>query len=143
MPFIYSYQKHTDEIRTVEAILPNGVDGEPLGVELATIDNATYICVKDGAALPAQPSEITLEPVELTPELKKAISQASPHVRLINERVVERIRARYSENDELKMARIAWSENKTPEEEQELLDYDSFVELARSWGRDQKAALGL
>lgn len=138
MTSIYNYQKHITDLRTIEMALPD--DG---ATELATIDGITYVSVQESADLPDQPSELTITETLLTDELKQEISKRSPHVRLINERVVERIRERYTENDELKFARLAWSDVKTAEDQAELDAYDAHVESARLWGRDQKALLGL
>ena len=131
---IYAYKKYVDEIRTVGMLLPeNGMERQ--GQELATIDGITYVFVPDAAILPPQPPEITVAPVTLTDVLREQIKAASPHVWLINERVVEMIRQRYSVDDEIKMLRIAPSDETTA--------YNAYVEECRAWGRDQKAALGL
>jgi len=49
--------------------------------------------------------------------------------------VVEQIRARYSVDDEIKLLRIAPSE--------ETSAWNAYVEDCRAWGRAKKAALGL
>ena len=105
--------------------------------ELATVDGITYVAVPDGVKLPEQPAEIaeSVMPVTLTPVLRAEICAASPHVRLINTRVGERIAGRYSLNDEIKLLRTA------PSAEFEV--YNAWVEECRAWGRAQKAALGL
>lgn len=132
---IYSYQKHIDELRTVEIRLPMGVQNERIGTELATIDGITYVHLPDDHTLPEQPPEINPQPVTLTTELRDAIKAASPHVRLINSRIVDMIRLKYSADDEIKMLRLAPSE--------ESAAYNSYVEQCRSWGRDRKAEIGL
>lgn len=131
---IYSYQKHIDALRTVEIVLP--VDGmQRLGTELATINDTTYVHLPDSAILPEQPIEIDVAPVALTPELTDAIKAASPHVRLINSRIVDLIRLRYSIEDEIKMLRLAPSD--------ESADYNAYAEECRAWGRGEKAEIGL
>lgn len=131
---IYSYRKHIDEIRTVEMELPVvGMDRQ--GQELATIDGITYVFVPDTTTLPPQPPEITVAAATLTDAQRDSIKASSPHIRLINDRVVEMIRQRYSVDDEIKMLRIAPSDETTA--------YNAYVEECRAWGRDQKAALGL
>ncbi len=110
-----------------------------LGTELATLsDGLTYVSLPDGAVLPmAQPGEIaqSIAPVNLSDALRAELKLASPHVRLINERVRQKIGARYSIPDELKMLRLAPSP--------ESAAYNAFVEECREWGRVEKAALGL
>ena len=131
---IYGYQKHIDSLRTVEIALP--VDGMArLGTELATVDGRTYVYLPDTAALPVQPPEITVEGAILTPELLDAIKSASPHVLLINARVVEQIRQRYSLDDEIKMLRIAPSDESSA--------YVAYVEECVAWGQAEKAKIGL
>ncbi len=102
------------------------------------MDGVTYAHLPDGAALPAnQPEEIaaSIKTVTLTPDLRAAICDASPHVRLIRQRVAERIAEQYSLTDEIKLLRTA------PSAEFEI--YNTYVEDCRAWGRDQKAAIGL
>lgn len=131
---IYAYQKHIDSLRTVEIALP--VDGmDRLGTELATMDGTTYVYVPDTVTLPAQPPEITVESVTLTPELLESIKAASPHVRLINARVVEKIRQKYSIDDELKMLRDTT--------DVEAPACTAYIKKCRAWGKAEKAKIGL
>jgi hypothetical protein len=134
---IYSYQKCIDSLRTVEMALP--VDGtQRLGTELATVDGVTYVYVPDTATLAAQSADIAPKAVEMTPELEKAIKAESPHVRLINARLVEKIRARYSIDDELMMLRLIAVGRPSPESD----EYDAHVEACLAWGQEEKARLG-
>lgn len=149
MTSIYSYQKYIDEHRTVELVLPSD-DGEPVGVELATIEGTTYVSVPSGLVLPEQPSEIaaSVQQVALGDELKSEIRKVSTHAQLIDARVVERIRSKYTENDELKFARLGWmlAAGKIDESEVDLDELEAFnahVEAARNWGRTERAKLGL
>lgn len=136
MTYIVSYQKHFDALTSKTIALPENPETHGyIGTELATIDGTTYVALPDGAVLPEQPEEITIQPVSMTPELKIAISDASPHVRLIRERVTAKIAGRYSVTDEIKLIRTA------PSAEFEV--YNEYVEECRAWGREQKAALGL
>ena len=140
MTRIISYQKATDEFTTYTLQGPaNDPDNHnaPSLTELATIDGVTYVAVPDGIDLPEQAQEIasSIEEVELTPGLREEIAALSTHVALIRERVVSRIRAQYSVDDELKLLRTA------PSAEFEV--YNAFVEDCRTWGREQKALLGL
>lgn len=135
MTSIVSYQKYIDSDRTVEIALPEGENNQRVGTELATVDGVTYVSLPDGAVLPAQPEEITVTPVTLTPELKASISDASPHVRLIRQLVSEKIAERYTTGDEIKLLRTAPSA--------EFEAYNAYAEDCRAWGREQKAAIGL
>lgn len=133
MHTIIAYRKLVTTMITRELHLPDGA------TELATLKSGnTYVCLPDGATLPPdQPAEIaaSIQPVTPDVELIDEIKAASPHVRLINQRVQERIRARYSAEDEIKCLRLAPSPETTA--------WNDHVETCRSWGREQKAALGL
>lgn len=136
MTYIVSYQKFINSERTVEIVLPEDAETrQRIGSELATIDSTTYVSLPDGATLPAQPEEITVTPVELTPALKLAIKDACPFVRMILSMVAEKIAQRYSQSDEIKLLRTAPSA--------EFEAYNEYAESCREWGREQKALLGL
>ena len=152
MPSIISYQKHIDSIRTVEIRLPEDATLlQRIGTELATIDGITYVSLPDGVTLPAnQPEEIaaSIQTVTLTPALREAIKAASPHCQLIAQRMVEKIRALYSIDDEMYFARIGVGAangmyTPTQDEMQAMTVFGEFVESIRQWGRDERARLGL
>lgn len=152
MPSIVSYQKHIDSIRTVEIRLPEDATLlQRIGTELATIDGITYVSLPDGASLPAnQPEEIaaSIQTVTLTPALREAIKAASPHCQLIAQRMVEKIRALYSIDDEMYFARIGVGAangmyTPTQDEMQAMTVFGEFVESIRQWGREERARLGL
>ncbi len=120
--------------------LPEGDDHHQIGVELATLPGGvTYMCLPDGVTLPIdQPEEIAasiINPAILAPELVAELKMASPHIRLINQRVADAIAERYTTADEIKLLRTAPST--------EFNTYNAFVEDCRAWGRVEKAKLGL
>ena len=137
MTKIYKYQKVQDAYTTHCLVEPdyNLLETEDRITELCIIDGVTYVSVPDSIILPAQPEQITVEEVELTDELKESIKSESPHVQLINERVVAKIREVYSLNDEIKMIRLSPSA--------ESAAYNEYVESCRDWGRVAKANLGV
>jgi len=122
-----------------------------IGTELATLaDGLTYVSMPASATLPVQPKEIakSVKAVTLTAAQVAEIKSLSPHVKLINDRVCEKIRTQYSLDDELKLARISigsLQKTYTPSaaELQAVTDYQVAVESARAWGRAEKAKLGL
>lgn len=142
MPSLIIYKKHIDTLRTVSLLAPfDAADPmrQPLQ-ELCTLaDGRTVACLMDGYTLPTQPSEIAASVTPLTapvdPALLAEIKAASPHVRLINTWVQERIARRYSTSDEIKLLRLGASP--------ELDAYNAYVEDCRAWGRAEKAKLGL
>lgn len=147
---IVSYQKVSMPYTVISATLPDssGADDAQHCTELCTIDGITYLAVPDGVTLPEQPPEITLEPVTLTPELREKIKAASVHAQFIAERMVQKIRARYSIDDEMFFARIGVgaATGMYAPSDSELADmqaFGEFVESVRQWGRAERAKLGL
>ncbi len=141
MPSLHAYRKLITSLNTFEIRLPESAPGQRQGQEIATLaDGRTIVCLDDGATLPAeQPAQIAASiealPNPLPAELRAQIMDASPHARLINQRVVEKIRAEYSVDDEIKMLRIAPSAETTA--------WKDHVEACRAWGRAERAKLGL
>ena len=94
----------------------------------------------DGFALPSDQPEAIAASVEtlaspLPTDLRDAIREASPSVRLINRRVQAAIAERYSMADEIKLLRTAPSP--------EMTTYNAYAEECRAWGRAEKAKLGV
>ncbi len=147
MAKLYRYRKVIDRYTTHSLVEPDYQllerdAPEVVGVrimELCEIDGWTYVSVPDAIPLPAQPEIIaaTLESVNLSeqPALRDAIRAASPNCRAIKGRVVDRIRAAYSVDDEFKMLRLAPSE--------ETAAYNDHVEACRAWGRGELEKLGV
>ncbi len=136
-----AYRKVIDSVTTHTLRMPEAPQGEQSGQELATLADGRTVVVLFGAHTPPenQPAAIAASIEVLTSplpaDLRDAIREASPHVRLIDQRVVEQIRARYSMDDEIKLLRIAPSE--------ETAAWNAYVEDCRAWGRAEKAKLGL
>ena len=152
MPKIISYQKTSDAYTTYELHMPDAQDaeGEIYCTELGTIDGLTYVSVPDGVTLPEQLPQVaaTLQTVTPTAELRAQLKAISPHCALISERMVQKIRARYSIDDEMFFARIgvgaaAGMYKPTPGELAEMQAFFEFVEAVRQWGRTERAKLRL
>ena len=152
MTSIVSYQKTSDAYATCDLHMPDVQDaeGEIYCTELGTIDGLTYVSVPDGVTLPAQLPQVaaTLQTVTLAPELRAQLKAISPHCALIAERMVQKIRARFSIDDEMFFARIgagaaAGMYQPTPGELAEMQAFGEFVEAVRQWGRAERAKLGL
>lgn len=149
---IITYQKFINTEITRELRLPVDGQHQSLGTELATLaDGTTYVCLPDGATLPPdQPAEIaaSIQAVTLDAASRAAIVSASPHCKLIDERMREQIRGTYPLEDELKYARIGVGAAMgmyvpTTDEIQAMTVFGTFVEGVRQWGRDERARLGL
>ena len=152
MPTIISYKKHVTTEITRELRLPEDTDThQRIGTELATINGVTYVSLPDGATLPAaQPAEIaaSVSTATLDQATREAIKTASPHCQLINDRMIEKIRAMYSIDDEMYFARIGVGAatglyTPTTDEMQAMAVFGEFVESVRQWGRDRRAEIGL
>ena len=138
MTSLIAYRKSIDTIHTHELRLPIEA-GQPAGQELATLADGRTVVVLF-ADLPAgQPAEIAASietlPSPLPQALHDEIKAASPACRLIATQVVDKIRARYSADDEIKLLRLAPSP--------ETAAWNASAEQCRQWGCDQRALLGL
>jgi hypothetical protein len=127
---------------------PDYQEGDPKCTELCTIGADTYVHVPDDLVLPDQPDVLDMEAVSLTPELREEIKAASPHVRLSYKRLQDRIRSRYSLEDEQYLTRIgvgALSGAYTLQDgEPELIAaYQAWVEKCREIARLERAVWGL
>ena len=137
MTKIYKYQKVTDSYTTHTLLEPDYADGENRITELCTIDNETYVSVPDDVKLPVQPAERLMEEVTLDDNLKAQIEGLSEHVKLIEQRVRDRIGQQYPFCEELKIQR------KRDKDTTAFKTYDDYVESCVGWGRAEKAKLGL
>lgn len=145
MSTIYAYTKFITREVTHTLNVPDG------STELCTLAGVTYVSLPTGAVLPTtQPAEIkaSITTPAITTALNDQIREASPHTKLIAQQVIDQIRAKYSVNDELYLARIGIGASSglyvpTASELQELKDFGVLAESARQWGRDQRALLGL
>lgn len=130
------YQKTIADGTTYQLVEPDYQGGADRCIELCTLDDGyTYVAIPAAITLPPQPKQITVEPVTMTAALKARIRAASPHYRLINERVVERIRERYSVNDEIK---LSWQPPGP-----DVDTYRTYVAECVAEGLAEKARLGL
>lgn len=113
-------------------------------VQLCEIEKSKYFTVPAKGLVPAKlvEQDESGKNIELNaavrpdyPQIVAAIKASSAQCVAINAAVVARIRERYSVDDEIMMLRIAPSV--------ESAAWNDYVEECRSWGREQKAELGL
>lgn len=147
---ILKYRKITDSFTTHTLKEPNPSAGGSKITELATIGDWTYVHVPDDLVLPEQPDIIdaTLEAVTVTPEIREEIKALCPHVQLSYQRLQERIRARYSIDDEQYLNRIAAGSvagiyQMQDGEQDRIAAYNAYVEECRTIARQERAAIGL
>jgi len=142
---IYKYKKVIDEYTTYKLIEPDYELSENVDriTELCTINDETYINIPNSVVLPSQPEIITstLIEVTLTDTLKNQISKKSMHIKLINQRVIERIRKLYSVNEEFKISRNKISLE--PGADIPYEEFNAYVKNCVAWGKTEKAKIGL
>lgn len=155
MTSLIAYRKITDAITTHTLRLPQPLQpGDFVGHELATLpDGRTVVVVGPGYSIcEDQPSEITGSIEQLSNPLPAAlrdeIRKASPHVRLIGERMQAKIRESYSAEDEMKFSRIGTGHAlgfyvATEAELAAVQKFGIFVQQARTWAGAERAGLGL
>jgi hypothetical protein len=136
MTILIAYIKVVDAVTTYYLKLPEAPQGTQTGQELCTLaDGRTVVALFDGFALSTdQPAAIAASIEVLTPDaaLKDQIKAASPHYRLINDRVRAKIEEKYSIGDEIKCLRTG-----------DTTDYIAYIEECRAWGRAEKSKIGL
>ena len=139
--------RHSTTITLVE---PDYEETEQRITELCTIGDDTYVHIPDGCVLPEQPFDIDvgMETVTLTPELKEEIKALSPHIRLSYKRLQDRIRSRYSIEDEQYLTRItvgslSGTYTMQADEPGLIAEYQAWVEECREIARLERTALGL
>jgi hypothetical protein len=145
---ILKYQKITDNYTTYTLLEPDYQEEDLKCVELCTIGNYTYVFVPEGTVLPDQPEQIIIEEITLTKELREEIKLASPHVQLSYKRLNERIRSKYSLDDEQYFSRIsigALTGSYEMQEDEPVLiqEYQTWVEECREIARQERASWGL
>lgn len=154
MPSLYAYRKHIDAIHTHELKLPDSQGQDRAGHELCTLpDGRTVVVLFDGAELPAdQPEKIKASiealPKPLPDDLRDQIRAASPQIQLINRRLVEIIRSKYTPDDESYLTRIACGQalgsyQMSAGEMQMVVEYQKTAEGARAWAKEERTKLGL
>ena len=145
----------TQICRYTKTVVP-GPDGYTLyarlpehGLELCEVDGKTYVAIpEDAGELPEQLPGVVLEPVIVDAGLRDLIKRHSRAVALIDQEVIDMIRAQYSAEDEMYFARIGVGAALgayvfEPGEQEAMLAYGAHVEACRQWGREQRARLGL
>jgi hypothetical protein len=139
------YQKVIDQYTTYTLKEPDYSEDSNLKcTELCTLNengnNYTYVHVPDEIDLPDQPKQIVLEEVILDQILLDQIKKASPHVQLSYKRLQDRIRSKYSIDDEQYFTRISigvlnGTYEMHPDEPALIAEYQTWVEESREIAR--------
>lgn len=98
--------------------------------------------------MPDQPDQITLEEVILDQTLLDQIKKASPHVQLSYKRLQDRIRSKYSIDDEQYFTRISigalnGTYEMLPDEPALIAEYQAWIEESREIARLERIGWGL
>ena len=146
----------TAQIYRYSKVVVPGPDGYTIyarlpehGMELCELDGVTYVTVpEDAGQMPEQHPEITLEPVIVDVGLRDRLKKSARICQLIDQSIIDLIRARYNPEDEMYFARIGVGVSLgayqfEPGEQEALLSYGAYVEDCRQWGRQKRAELGL
>ena len=104
--------------------------------------------VPDGVAVPEQPAEIGWDEVTPSAQDREELKKISTLCRAVSDQMQERIRSRYSPEDEQYFSRIGIGAALgayvfQPGEQEALLAFGEYVESVRAWGRAQRATIGL
>ena len=148
MPSIYKYKRHITQGPNGTTLYFRNTDEDPRGFELCEIDGWWYVTIPDGMVIPEQRPEINWQIVDLTAETKDQIKSASKTYQRIHQEFLDAVRDKYSLDDELYYARISigaiqGTYTLIDNEQQELIDYQIYVESVRAIKRNKLAELGL
>ena len=130
---------------------PYGTDYRPQAnevISLCELDGWRYISISDDSEISVPPELVTWSKVELDSTLRELLKKNSPICQSVNQQVLDKIREKYSLDDELYFARIAIGDLRgtytlEPGESELLTQYQNDVESIRLWGRQEIANLGL
>jgi hypothetical protein len=116
--------------------------------EIADLDGWHYVHVPDGEAIPDQHADIEWTSVTMTDELRAQLRASSRHDMMIRREIQRRIRDVYSADDEQYFSRIGVGAalgmyQFQPGEQEALLEFGTFIEGIREWGRAERAKIGL
>ncbi len=145
---IYKYQRIVTDGPNGTTYYFKNAEGDIKATELALVDDWYYVNVPAECVLPDQHTEINFQEVVLDNILKESIKANSRVCQLIDAEIQNKIRAKYSLEDEQYFARIGVGValgmyTFLPGEQELLVKFATDVEDIRTWGRDQRALVGL
>lgn len=130
---------------------PYGTDHRPQNnnlVNLCELDGWRYVSIPNDSQTIIPDELITWTIVELDSTLRELLKKNSPICQSIDQQVLDKIREKYSLDDELYFARISIGDLRgtyqlEPGENKLLIQYQNDIESIRIWGRQEIANLGL
>lgn len=138
---LYRYQPIYDKHTRIDANLPENAIIHLSNDQLEEFDNYQYVAFEEKA--PEQPKGIILEEVVLTAELKEKLRKNSSHWQRYKERVIEKIREKYSLDDELNIIHTRNLGTKTTDDKAKISEYDNYVQSVKDYYAKYKANLGI
>ena len=101
------------------------------------IDGYIYLTVPDNF------TQDKMEDVVLDDKLKEQLRSISPHWQRYKERVIEKIREKYSLDDELNIIHTRNLGTKTTDDKAKISEYDNYVQSVKDYYAKYKANLGI
>jgi len=138
---LYRYQPIFDEYTRTDANLPENAIIHLSSDQLVNFDNYQYVAFEGD--IPEQPKGIKLEEVVLTAELKEKLRKYSSHWKRYKERIIDKIREKYSIDDELNIIHTKNLATKTTEDKTKITEYDEYVKSVKDYYAKYKANLGI
>lgn len=138
---LYRYQPIFNKHTRIDANLPENAIIHLSNDQLKDFDNYQYVAFE--GVIPEQPKGIVLEEVVLTAELKEKLRKYSSHWKRYKERIVEKIREKYSIDDELNIIHTKNLATKTTEDKTKITEYGEYVKSVKDYYAKYKANLGI
>jgi hypothetical protein len=138
---LYRYQPIYDKHTIIDANLPENAIIHLSNDQLEEFDNYQYVAFEEKA--PEQPKGIILEEVVLTAELKEKLRKYSSHWKRYKERIIDKIREKYSIDEELNIIHTKNLATKTTEDKTKITEYDEYVKSIKDYYANYKASLGI
>ena len=138
---LYRYQPIYDKHTRIDANLPENAIIHLSNDQLEEFDNYQYVAFEE--KVPEQPKGIVLEEVVLTAELKERLRKYSSHWKRYKERIVEKIREKYSIDDELNIINTKNLATKTTDDKSKISEYNNYVKSIKDYYANYTASLGI
>ncbi len=138
---LYRYQPIYEKHTRTDANLPENAIIHLSSDQLVNFDNYQYVAFEGD--IPEQPKGIVLEEVTLTTELQEKLRKYSSHWKRYKELIVEKIREKYSIDDELNIINTKNLATKTTDDKAKISEYDNYVKSIKDYYANYKASLGI
>ena len=138
---LYRYQPIYDKHTRIDANLPENAIIHLSSDQLVNFDNYQYVAFEGD--IPEQPKGIKLEEVTLTTELQEKLRKYSSHWKRYKELIVDKIREKYSLDDEVNLLNTKNLSTKTATDKTKISDYDNYVKSIKDYYAEYKASLGI